>query len=108
MKVQERCPEGHLTKRGPNPISLHLPRGVGGTLTFAYYRGSDYLFGFKILNFAIFWVSRFCQLFLWVCQQVFFWVSFSAGIVLGCQFKIVYFVVFLVYKVHYFFFVYAL
>ena len=31
-------------------------RGVGwGTLTFAYYRGSDYLFWFKILNFAIFW-----------------------------------------------------
>ena len=28
--------------------------GAGGTLTFACYRGSDYFFGFNILNFAIF------------------------------------------------------
>ena len=27
----------------------------GATLIFACYRGSDYIFGFKILNFAIFW-----------------------------------------------------
>ena len=29
------------------------PRG-GGTLTFAYYRGTDNFFGFKILSFTIF------------------------------------------------------
>ena len=34
--------------------------GGGGTLTFACYRGSDY---WLKNEFAIFWVSRFCQLF---------------------------------------------
>ena len=60
--------------------------GGGGGVTFACYRGSDYIFWFKILNFTIFWVSRFSQLFLWVCPfaQVFFgYVIFHRYIVGG-------------------------
>ena len=71
-----------------------------GYSDFCLLRGSDYFLRFKILNFAIvFWVSRFCQLFLWVCQfeQVVIWVCHFPQVFLGYQFKNVYFVVFLVY-----------
>ena len=65
-------------------LVLNIP-GAVGTLTFAYYRGSDYLFGFKILNFAIYFGCRgfvnyfygyanLCRYFFGVFnfQQVFF------------------------------------
>ena len=80
--------------------------GVGrGTLTFAYYRGSDYFFGFKILNFAFFRGGG-CRGFVncfygYANLSRYFWgMPFSTGILFGCKFKNVYFVVFLIYKVH--------
>ena len=72
-------------------VYTSTPRG--GTLTFAYYRGLDYFFWFKILNFTIFLGVN-------VLSTIFMGMSFSTGIFWGRQFKNVYFVVFLVYKVH--------
>ena len=98
------------------PISLGIqPHGVGGTLTFACYRSSDYLFIFflfyyffffffffflfKILNFAIFWGVE-------VLSTIFMGMSIIAGIFgdvifhgyfWGCQFINVDFIVFLLY-----------
>ena len=75
--------------------------GGGGTLTFACYRGSDYLFfWFKSLNFAIFWgVEVLSAIFMGMPIREGIFMSFSTDIFGECQFINVDFMVFLLYKV---------
>ena len=65
----------HLTIKGMAMICIVAFRVCvcvgGGYSDFCLLHGGlGLLFGFKILNLAIIWVSRFCQLFLWVCQDL--------------------------------------
>ena len=65
------------------------PSEWGGTLTFVYYRDSDYFFGFKILNFAIVLVVKVLSTIFYGydnLRRFFFGMSFSTGNFLGWQF----------------------
>ena len=72
------------------PLESPLWGWRGGTLILPITGIHDYFWRFKILNFTIFWVSRFCQQFLWVCQfeQVFCRVCHFPQVFLGCQFML--------------------
>ena len=62
------------------------------TLTFACYRGSDYVFGFKILSFAIFWGVK-------VLSTIFHGYAIFHRYFLGVSFKMLIFMVYILYKV---------
>ena len=61
-------------------LKLTSTPGGGITLTFAYYRGSDYFWGFKNLNFAIFLVVE-------VLSTIFMGMPIGAGIFGGMSFS---------------------
>ena len=62
----------------------------GGTLTFAYYMGSDYFWGLQMLNFAIcLGVEVLSNMFIGmpILASIFWGMSFSTGIYGGVSLK---------------------